>query len=91
MTGGLFTSSSAMASRFRWPPERLPVRVLAQDSRPRAVRISLTWGIAEAEWHQRPPATPCHLQGPRGTLIPFPTRHTWRDCTSAHQLPGLMS
>lgn len=62
MTGGLFTSSSAMASRFRWPPERLPVRVLAQDRRPRAVRISLTWGTAEAEWHQRPPATPRHLQ-----------------------------
>lgn len=44
MTGGLLTSSSAMARRFRWPPERLPVRVLAQGSKPRAVRISLTYG-----------------------------------------------
>lgn len=44
MTGGLLTSSSAMARRFRWPPDRLPVRVLAQDSRPSAVRISFTWG-----------------------------------------------
>lgn len=49
MTGGLFTSSSAMARRFLWPPERLPVRVLVQDSRPRAVRISLTWGTVEPE------------------------------------------
>lgn len=44
MTGGLLTSSSAMARRFRWPPDRLPVRVLAQGSKPSAVKISLTCG-----------------------------------------------
>ena len=59
MTGGLLTSSSAMARRLRWPPERLPVRVLAHDSRPRAVRISLTWGDgAGPGWSQGPPSTP---------------------------------
>lgn len=59
MTGGLLTSSSAMARRLRWPPERLPVRVLAHDSRPRAVRISLTWGDgAGPGWSQGPPGTP---------------------------------
>lgn len=55
MTGGLFTSSSAMARRFRWPPERLPVRVLAQDSKPRAVRISLTWGESRVAVRDLPP------------------------------------
>lgn len=44
MTGGLLTSSRAMARRFRWPPDRLPVRVLAQGSKPSAVKISLTCG-----------------------------------------------
>lgn len=49
MTGGLLTNSSAMARRFRWPPDRLPVRVLAQGSKPSAVRISLTCGQQKAE------------------------------------------
>lgn len=76
MTGGLFTSSSAMARRFRWPPERLPVRVLAQDSRPRAVRISLTWGQGQSQ---------SGPQGPPATL--HPTGPTWAPATAPARLP----
>lgn len=43
MTGGLLTSSRAMASLLHWPPERQLVRVWAHSWRPRAVRISSTW------------------------------------------------
>lgn len=76
MTGGLFTSSSAMARRFRWPPERLPVRVLAQDSRPRAVRISLTWGQRQSQ------------SGPQGRpATPRPTGPTWAPAASPARLP----
>lgn len=42
MTGGLLTSSKAIAKRFLWPPERLDVRVLAHSNKPSAVKISLT-------------------------------------------------
>ncbi len=42
MTGGLLTSSRAIASLLRWPPERELVRVWAHSRRPRAVRISST-------------------------------------------------
>lgn len=42
MTGGLLTSSRAMASLLRWPPERELVRVWAHSWRPKAVRISST-------------------------------------------------
>lgn len=63
MTGGLFTSSSPMARRLRCPPERLAVRVLAQDSNPRAVRISLTWREEQSQSsHQQPSTTRRHLQ-----------------------------
>lgn len=43
MTGGLLTSSKAIAKRFLWPPERLDVRVLAHSNKPSAVKISLTY------------------------------------------------
>ena len=43
MTGGLLTSSRAMARRFLCPPESRAVLVWEQDSRPSAVRISVTW------------------------------------------------
>ena len=43
MTGGLLTSSRAMARRFFCPPESRAVLVWEQDSRPSAVRISVTW------------------------------------------------
>lgn len=43
MTGGLLTSSRAMASLFLWPPDRWDVLVLAQSSKPSAIRISRTW------------------------------------------------
>lgn len=43
MTGGLLTSSRAMASLLHWPPEMQLVRVWAHSWRPRAVRISSTW------------------------------------------------
>lgn len=88
MTGGLFTSSSAMARRFRWPPDRLPVRVLAQDSKPRAVRISLTCGEGGTEGsgsarHPSPPTGPtrnghgCARQGHPRLPVPKPQALTW--------------
>lgn len=45
MTGGLLTSSRAMASRLHWPPDRQLVRVWAHSWRPKAVRISSTWDM----------------------------------------------
>uniref|UniRef100_A0A182LTP1 Uncharacterized protein n=1 Tax=Anopheles culicifacies TaxID=139723 RepID=A0A182LTP1_9DIPT len=42
ITGGLLTSSSAIDRRFRWPPERLSVSVLAASSRPSVSIISST-------------------------------------------------
>lgn len=43
MTGGLLTSSRAMARRFLCPPESRAVLVWEHDIRPSAVRISVTW------------------------------------------------
>lgn len=43
MTGGLLTSSRAMARRLHWPPDSELVRVWAQSRSPKAVRISFTW------------------------------------------------
>ena len=62
MTGGLLTSSRAMARRFLCPPESRAVLVWEQDIRPSAVRISVTWP-------GRPP-TPCQLQS-----LCFPQHH----------------
>lgn len=45
MTGGLLTSSRAMASLLHWPPDRQLVRVWAHSWRPKAVRISSTWDM----------------------------------------------
>lgn len=59
MTGGLLTSSRAMASRFLCPPESRAVLVWEQDIRPRAVRISVTW--------PSPAPTPDQLQ----SLLPW--------------------
>lgn len=41
ITGGLFTSSWAMASRFRWPPDNCLILVNSDSLRPRASRIRL--------------------------------------------------
>ena len=43
ITGGLLTSSWAIESRLRWPPERLLLRVCFASSSPRVWRISITW------------------------------------------------
>jgi len=43
ISGGLFTSSSAIASRFLWPPDISLSLVLAVSVRPRFTRISLIW------------------------------------------------
>ena len=42
ITGGLLTSSRAMASLLHCPPDREMVRVCAHSCSPRAVRISFT-------------------------------------------------
>ena len=40
MTGGLLTSSRAMARRLRWPPERSPERVERHSDRLKLSKIS---------------------------------------------------
>lgn len=62
MTGGLLTSSRAMARRFLCPPESRAVLVWEQDIRPSAVRISVTW--------PGPPPTPGQLQNLRSSPPP---------------------
>lgn len=52
MTGGLLTSSRAIASLFLWPPDRWDVLVLAQSSNPRAIKISRTWRQTQT-WSQK--------------------------------------
>ena len=42
ITGGLLTSSRAIDSRLRWPPDRFTVRVFFTSIRPSVSRISLT-------------------------------------------------
>jgi len=46
MTGGLLTSSSAMESLFRWPPDKLPVRVSLASSNDRLSRTLSTCNAA---------------------------------------------
>lgn len=48
MTGGLLTSSRAIAKRFRCPPERHSVRVPEHSRRPSAVKISFTCKLKQA-------------------------------------------
>lgn len=61
MTGGLLTSSRAMARRFLCPPESRAVLVWEQDIRPSAVRISVTWTRPHpAQVSVRVPASPRH-------------------------------
>lgn len=52
MTGGLLTSSRAIASRLHWPPDSELVRVWAHSRSPNAVRISCTWTekVKQREW-----------------------------------------
>lgn len=63
MTGGLLTSSRAMARRFLCPPESRAVLVCEQDIRPSAVRISVTWPSP----HRRP------RSASSSPLLPTPT------------------
>lgn len=63
MTGGLLTSSRAMARRLRCPPDRQLVRVYEHSSSPSAVRISFTWETAQAFHGFHPiPATSLHQE-----------------------------
>lgn len=48
ITGGLSTNSNAIAKRFFWPPDRLPVIVLRQSYKPIALMISII-----CNWTQR--------------------------------------